>query len=247
MSEKAKEVQEAKEVQQVQEAKEIQILDKSKSYAEIAEILCKQNKYHFVCANTILSAHAYKQATKDGKGFYTQLFLQLQNGVKYFKEGQDGNIYLTLLSVVQTSVYSVLNVLRKELFYTPILSRISQDFADDAEANPNQRDENNVYLTDEYFKGVPVVIFGQFVESGEVATNPFSNNAEPYEVKDSPRYIYHIINVGKPTDEEALADISAIKRQVAAENRALREARKTAKLQSVSVLSRIETTEEVPF
>ena len=236
------------EQQEVKQEQQVNLVERTQTYAQICERLLKENPNHFLSANILLSAHAYKEVTKDKKGFYTKLFLQLQQPVKVYKQRTDGTILLTLLGNIQTSVYSLLNAMRKEIYFTPIISRVSTDFASDAEANPDQRDETNIYITDDYLSGIPVQIFGQYVEAGEVVGNPFSNVAEPYEVKTCPRYVYHVVGIAKPSDTDTLANIAEIKKEVRAENIALRNARKLAKVNATSVINSITpSAEEVPF
>ena len=235
------------EVQDIEVQTEVQIEENVLTYSEKVELLKKENNLHLVSNNVLLSAHAVKAATKDKKGFYTQIALQLAQPVRYFKEAQDGKIVLSLLSVVQVSVYSLLAAIRKEIYFVPIVSRLAADFAEDAEANQDPGDELNIYTTDDYFSGIPIQIFCQYVDAGEVAANPFRVDAEPYEVKAHPRYIYHIIKVGKPVDAESLENIKQIKAEIRAENIALRDARKKAKAQALSVLSSIDTSEVIPF
>lgn len=240
------EVQEI-EMQGTEVQTEVQIEENVLTYSEKVELLKKQNNLHIVSNNVVLSAHAVKAATKNKKGFYTQIALQLAQPVRYFKEAQDGKIVLSLLSVVQVSVYSLLAAIRKEIYFVPIVSRLAADFAEDAEANPEPNDELNIYTTDDYFSGIPIQIFCQYVDANEVASNPFRVGNEPYEVKAHPRYIYHVIKVCKPIDTESLENIKAIKAEIRAENIALRDARKKAKAQALSVLSSVDTNEIIPF
>lgn len=227
---------------------QVNLVERTQTYAQICERLLKENTNHFLSSNVLLSAHAYKEVTKDKKGFYTKLFVQLQQPVKVYKQRTDGTILLTLLGNIQTSIYTLLNAMRKEIYFTPIISRVSNDLASDAEANPDQRDENNIYITDDYLSGIPVQIFGQYIAEGEVIGNPFSNVAETYDVKPYPRYVYHVIGISKPTDDDTLANIAEIKKEVKAENIALRNARKLAKVNATSVINSITpSTEEVPF
>lgn len=236
------------QVKQQEQQQQTNLVERTQSYSQICEMLLKENPNHFLSSNVLLSAHAYKEVTKDKKGFYTKLFLQLAQPLKVFKQREDGTLLLTLLSNIQTSIYSLLNAMRKEIYFTPIISRISSDLMSDAEANPDQKDETNVYITDDYLSGIPVQIFGQYVAEGEVIGNPFSNIAETYEVKPYPRYIYHVIGISKPIDADTLANIAEIKKEVRAENIALRNARKLAKVNATSVInSIIPSTEEVPF
>lgn len=245
-----KEVKQEANVQQEQQEANVQVnlVERTQTYAQICERLLKENSNHFLSTNVLLSAHAYKEVTKDKKGFYTKLFLQLAQPLKVFKQRENGTLLLTLLGNIQTSVYSLLNAMRKEIYFTPIISRVSTDFASDAEANPDQRDETNIYITDDYLSGIPVQIFGQYVEPGEVVGNPFSNIEEPYEVKPYPRYVYHVVGIAKPSDTDTLANIAEIKKEVRAENITLRNARKLAKVNATSVINSITpSTEEVPF
>lgn len=245
-----KEVKQEANVQQEQQEANVQVnlVERTQTYAQICERLLKENPNHFLSANVLLSAHAYKEVTKDKKGFYTKLFLQLVQPLKVLKQRENGTLLLTLLGNIQTSVYSLLNAMRKEIYFTPIISRVSTDFASDAEANPDQRDETNIYITDDYLSGIPIQIFGQYVEAGEVVGNPFSNIEEPYEVKPYPRYVYHVVGIAKPSDTDTLANIAEIKKEVRAENIALRNARKLAKVNATSVINSITpSTEEVPF
>ena len=236
------------QVEQQEQQQQANLVERTQTYAQICERLLKENPNHFLSTNVLLSAHAYKEVTKDKKGFYTKLFLQLAQPLKVFKQREDGTILLTLLGNIQTSVYSLLNAMRKEIYFTPIISRVSTDFASDAEANIDQRDETNIYITDDYLSGIPVQIFGQYVAEGEVIGNPFSNVDEPYEVKPYPRYIYHVVGISKPTDADTLANIAEIKKEVRAENIALRNARKLAKVNANSVINSITpSTEEIPF
>lgn len=238
------------EQQEVKREENVQnnVVERTQTYSQICERLLKENPNHFLSSNVLLSAHAYKEVTKDKKGFYTKLFLQLSQPLKVFKQREDGTILLTLLGNIQTSVYSLLNAMRREIYFTPIISRTSNDFSSDAEANPDQRDDNNIYITDDYLSGIPVQIFGQYVAEGEVIGNPFSNVEEPYEVKPYPRYIYHVVGISKPTDADTLSNIAEIKKEVRAEIIALRNARKLAKVNATSVINSIDPrTEEIPF
>ena len=186
------------------------IVENTKTFAQIAEILVKQNSAHKVINNIILSAHARKEVTKDGKSFYINLETSFQNPLPYFDEKEDGTISLENRNTLLFSVYNVINSLKREMFYIPIIARLSQDFTDDADSNPNPRNINNYYISDDYFSGIPCSVFCQFVEAGEVAVSPFARNGEPYEVKQYPRYIYHLLGVGVPVSQITISNIDRI-------------------------------------
>lgn len=244
-----KEVTEVTEVTEVKETKENQtIVERVASREEIVSKMIKETNLHYVVDTFALSFHATKNKTKDGLGNYISVGTLLNDGVKRFKESEDGNVVLQLSNFVQFSQFDIINLMQKDMYYNPLVARTAQNFELDAEMNLDPRDASNVYFTDDYLRGVPVRVFCQFVDSGEIARNPFAYNSEPYEVKNTPRYIYHLLNMGQPTDEECLQNILQQKAEIKAENLAKRKALLEAKRQTAKVVANIATPKnEVPF
>lgn len=240
--------EEVKEVTEVKETKENQIVERVASREEIVSKMIKESNLHYVVDTFALSFHAAKNKTKDGLGNYISVGTLLNDGVKRFKESEDGSVILQLSNFVQFSQFDIINLMQKDMYYNPLVARTAQNFELDAEMNPDPRDASNVYFTDDYLRGVPVRVFCQFVDSGEIAKNPFAYNSEPYEVKNTPRYIYHLLNMGQPTDEECLQNILQQKAEIKAENLAKRKALLEAKRQTAKVVANIATPKnEVPF
>ena len=237
------------EVREVTEVREAQtIVERTASRDEIVSKMIKENNLHYVVNTFALSFHATKNRTKDGLGSYISVGTLLNDGVKRFKESEDGNVVLQLSNFVQFSQYDIINIMQKDMYYNPLVARTAQNFELDAEMNLDTRDASNVYFTDDYLRGVPVRVFCQFVDAGEIAKNPFAYNSEPYEVKDTPRYIYHLMNMGQPTDEECLQNILQQKAEIKAENLAKRKILLEARKQTTKVIASIDTPRnEVPF
>lgn len=234
---------------EVKEVKEVQtIVERTASRNEIVSKMIKENPLHHVVDTFALSFHAQSNKTKDGLGNYISVGTLLNDAVKRFKEAEDGNIILQLSNFVQFSQYDIINIMQKDMYYNPLVARTAQNFELDAETNPDPRDASNVYFTDDYLRGIPIKVFCQFVDAGEVARNPFAYNTEDYEVKAVPRYIYHLITMGQPTDEECLQNILHQKAEIKAENLAKRKALLEARKQTAKVIANIATpANEIPF
>ena len=240
---------EAREVTEARETKEVQtIVERTASRNEIVSKMIKESNLHYIVDTFALSFHATKNKTKDGLGNYISVGTLLNDGVKRFKESEDGNVILQLSNFVQFSQFDIINIMQKDMYYNPLVARTAQNFELDAEINLDPRDASNVYFTDDYLRGVPVQVFCQFVDAGEVAKNPFAYNSEPYEVKNTPRYIYHLLTMGQPTDEECLQNILQQKAEIKAENLAKRKAILEGRKQTAKIIASIETPKnEVPF
>ena len=231
------------------EANNVQnIVERTESREQIISKMIKESNSHYVVKTTALHFHAVKNKTKDGLGNYISVGTLLQDAVKRFKEAEDGNIILQLSNFVQFSQYDIINIMQKDMYYNILAARTAQNFELDADMNTDPRDASNVYFTDDYLRGIPVKVFCQFVDSGEIAKNPFSYSTEPYEVKNAPRYIYHLIGIGQPTDAECIENILQQKAEIKAENLAKRKALLDSRRQIAKVIASIETPRnEVPF
>lgn len=234
---------------EVKEVKEVQtIVERTASRNEIVSNMIKENPLHYVVDTTALTFHAQINKRKDGLGNYINVSVHTTEGVKRFNEQEDGSVILQLSKHTLISQYDIINLMQADSYYNSLASRTAQDFALDAEMNPDPRNPENEYFTDVYLKDVPVKILCQFVDAGEISKNPFSYSAEPYEVKSVPRYIYHLISLDKPTNAESLVFIANIKARITEEKLAKRAAMIEARKQTAKVIASLETPKvEAPF
>ena len=226
-----------KEVKEVKEVKEI--ANGFQSIDEIVSTLAK-DKNNFLASREIVGIRAEYQSAKNGNT-YVNVWVSLDKPIQRIEVGKDGTENIIPLSTAQMPMFSLLLPFRNHKFYRKFVDAIAAkieseiSFSDDAKTATF------------YFSGIPCQILGQFVAAGEAIKNPFQRNAEPYEIKAYNRFVYHLISVDLPTDEDTLEEYAELRQEMKAERRAAIEAAKVLEAKKAKLMKSFVEKIEEPF
>lgn len=203
--------------------------------AETIEVIvarmCRDGKSKVI--TTAVTAIDCEERTAKNGSKYINAFVNLETPVIGSQKLADGTYRLGLLGAIQFPFNSLLLVMRKHRFYGKFVASIEEAAA--------------VNMVADYFAGVDIRVFCQFVAAGEVARNPFTRSATEYEVADHDRYVYHIVGIEQPTDPLVLDEyrnLIAVQRQQRAD--AIAAARQ-AKASTANLLAAATTANDFPF
>lgn len=193
--------------------------------------MCRDGKSKVV--TTAITAIDCEERTANNGSKYINAFVNLETPVIGSQKLADGTYRLGLLGAIQFPFNSLLLVMRKHRFYGKFVTSIEEAAA--------------VNMVADYFAGVDIRVFCQFVAAGEVARNPFTRSATEYEVADHDRYVYHIVGIEQPIDPFVLDEyrnLIAVQRQQRAD--AIAAARQ-AKASTANLLAAATTVNDFPF
>lgn len=192
--------------------------------------LCKDGKSKVV--KTAITAVDCEERTAKNGSKYINAFVNLETPVLGSQKMADGTYRMGLLGAIQFPFNSLLLVMRKHRFYGKFVASLEE--------------AAQVNMVADYLAGVEISVFCQFVAAGEVSRNPFTRNADDYEVADHDRYIYHVVGIEVPTDALVVEEYrSLIAQQRQQRIDAIAAARK-AKAATANLLAAA-TTDDIPF
>lgn len=233
MSNEVKEVK----VIEVKEAKPTEI-----AFEGVDEIVSRmvKDKNNFLVAREITGISAEFKTGANGND-YVNVWVSLDAPIKRIDVDANGNEKVIPLETPQMPMFSLLLPFRKHKFYRKFVdalaSKIESEigFSDDAKTATF------------YFSGIPVKVFGQFVASGAEERNPFQRSAEPYAIKAQNRFVYHLVGVDMPTDDDTLEEYADLRNEMKAERKEAVEAARKAAAKKAALLKRVADDIEEPF
>lgn len=236
MSKEVKEVTEVKTTE-VQEAKKVET-----SFESVDDIVSRmmKDKNNFLVSREITGISAEFKTAANGND-YVNIWVSLDAPIKRIDADANGNEKVIPLETPQMPMFSLLLPFRKHKFYRKFVDAIANKieseigFSDDAKTATF------------YFSGIPVKVFGQFVASGAEERNPFQRNAEAYAIKPNNRYVYHLVGVDMPTDDDTLEEYAELRQEMKAERKEAVEAARKAAAKKAALLKRISDDVEEPF
>jgi len=237
MSEKVKEANEAKEVKEVNEVKKVE-----SSFESVDEIVARmiKDKNNFLVSREITGIRAEIKTGANGSD-YVNIWVSLDVPIKRIDIDANGNEKIIPLETPQMPMFSLLLPFRKHKFYRKFVDALATKI------------ENEISFSDDaktatfYFSGIPVKVFGQFVASGAEERNPFQRSAEPYAIKAQNRFVYHLVGVDMPTDDDTLEEYADLRAEMKAERKAAVEAAAKAAAKKAALLKRVANDIEEPF
>lgn len=239
MSTEVKEVKEVTEVK-VTEVKEVKKVESTfESVDDIVSRMMK-DKNNFLVSREITGISAELKTGANGND-YVNIWVSLDAPIKRIDVDANGNEKVIPLETPQMPMFSLLLPFRKHKFYRKFVDALASKiegeigFSDDAKTATF------------YFSGIPVKVFGQFVASGAEERNPFQRSAEPYAIKANNRFVYHLVGVDMPTDDDTLEEYADLRTEMKAERKAAVEAAAKAAAKKAALLKRVATDIEEPF
>lgn len=206
---------------------------------EIVARLCK-DKNNFLVSREITGISAEFKTSHNGND-YVNVWVSLDAPIKRIDLDATGNEKVVPLETAQMPLFSLLLPFRKHKFYRKFVEALAVKI--EAEIGFS----NDAKTATFYFSGIPCQVFGQFVASGAEERNPFQRNAEAYEIKAQNRYVYHLVGVDLPTDEDTLEEFAELRNEMKAERKAAVVAAAAAAAKKAALLKRIATDVEEPF
>lgn len=206
---------------------------------EIVTRLCK-DRNNFLVNREITGISAEFKTSHNGND-YVNVWVSLDAPVKRIDVDANGNEKIVPLETAQMPLFSLLLPFRKHKFYRKFVEALAVKI--EAEIGFS----NDAKTATFYFSGIPCQVFGQFVASGTEERNPFQRNAEAYEIKAKNRYVYHLVGVDLPTDEDTLEEFAELRNEMKAERKAAVAAAAAAAAKKAALLKRIATDVEEPF
>lgn len=239
MSTEVKEVKEVTEVKvtEVKEAKKVE-----STFESVDDIVSRmmKDKNNFLVSREITGISAEIKTGANGSD-YVNVWVSLDAPIKRIDVDANGNEKVIPLETPQMPMFSLLLPFRKHKFYRKFVDALASKieaeigFSDDAKTATF------------YFSGIPVKVFGQFVASGAEERNPFQRNAEPYAIKAQNRFVYHLVGVDMPTDDDTLEEYADLRTEMKAERKAAVEAAAKAAAKKAALLKRVTDDIEEPF
>jgi hypothetical protein len=212
------------------------------SFESVDEIVSRmmKDKNNFLVTREITGITAEFKTSHNGNE-YVNVWVSLDAPIKRIDLDANGNEKVIPLETAQMPMFSLLLPFRKHKFYRKFVEALASKieaeigFADDAKT------------ASFYFSGIPVKVFGQFVAKGAEERNPFQRNAEAYEIKANNRFVYHLVGVDMPNDDDTLEEYGELKNEMKAERKAAVAAAAAAAAKKAALLKRIATDVEEPF
>lgn len=193
--------------------------------------LCKDGKS--VVVKTAITAVECEERTAKNGTKYINTFVNLETPVRGSQKLADGTYRIGLLGAIQFPFNSLLLVMRKHRFYGRFVASLE--------------DAARVNMVADYLAGIEISIFCQFVAAGELGRNPFTRNANEYDVADHDRYIYHVVGIEAPTDPIVLDDYRMLRAEQAAARKDAIAAMRKAVATTANLLSAATVADDMPF
>lgn len=227
----------SKEVKEVKEVKNVE-----SNFESVDEIVSRmmKDKNNFLVSREITGISAEFKTAANGTD-YVNVWVSLDAPIKRIDVDANGNEKVIPLETPQMPMFSLLLPFRKHKFYRKFVDAIASKiegeigFSEDAKAATF------------YFSGIPVKVFGQFVASGAEERNPFQRNSEPYAIKAQNRFVYHLVGVDMPTDDDTLEEYADLRTEMKAERKEAVEAARKAAAKKAALLKRVAADVEEPF
>lgn len=228
----------------IEEAKP-QIIETKKAetnFESVDEIVSRlmKDKNNFLVNREIMGISTEFKSAANGNE-YINVWVSLDAPIKRIDVDANGNEKVIPLETPQMPLFSLLLPFRKHKFYRKFVEALATkieaeiSFSDDAKTATF------------YFSGIPVKVFGQFVASGAEERNPFQRNAEPYTIKAQNRFVYHLVGVDMPTDEDTLEEFAELRQEMKAERKEAVEAARKVAAKKAALLKRVANDIEEPF
>lgn len=241
MTEQVKEVKQVETAEQAKEVKEVKQVEVT-SFESVEEIVSRlvKDKNNFLVTREIVGISAEYKTGANGND-YVNVWVSLDAPIKRIDVANDGSEKIIPLETPQMPMFSLLLPFRKHKFYRKFVDAIAAKI------------ESEIHFSDDaktatfLFSGIPVKVFGQFVASGAEEKNPFQRNAEPYAIKGNNRYVYHLVGVDLPTDDDTIEEYSLLKAEIRAAQKAAIQAEKEAEFKRAAKLKRVLSDIEEPF
>lgn len=160
------------------------------SFEEIITNL-KSDQRNKVYSTVITSVQSEDRKAQNGNE-YVNLFLTLESPVIGAQKMPDNTYRLGFIGTIQTPYWQVELIMRRNTFF----GRFIKFIAEAAEAG----------YVDQFLAGIKITILAEFVPAGIEKKNPFTRKDNSYGTAEHDRYIYHIIDIEKPTDSITLGN-----------------------------------------
>lgn len=239
MSTEVKEVKEVTKVKvtEVNEAKKVE-----STFENVDEIVARmiKDKNNFLVSREITGISAEVKTGANGND-YVNVWVSLDAPIKRIDVDANGNEKVIPLETPQMPLFSLLLPFRKHKFYRKFVEALAVKI--EAEIGFS----NDAKTATFYFSGIPCKVFGQFVASGAEERNPFQCNAEPYGIKSNNRFVYHLVGVDMPTDDDTLEEYADLRAEMKAERKTAVEAAAKAAAKKAALLKRVANDIDEPF